>query len=37
MVLIKPEQTFLDTDMVDDRFEFDAENGDYIVNIDLKQ
>ena len=30
--LIKPEQTFLDTDMVRDRFEFDAENGDYIVN-----
>ena len=30
--LIKPEQTFLDTDMVRDRFEFDAVNGDYIVN-----
>lgn len=30
--LIKPEQTFMDTDVVDDRFEFDAEDGDYIVN-----
>lgn len=30
--LIKPEQTFMDTDVVDDRFEFDAEQGDYIVN-----
>ena len=30
--LIKPEQTFMDTDMVDDRFEFDAEEGDFIVN-----
>ena len=30
--LIKPEQTFLDTDMVRDRFEFDAVNGDYIIN-----
>ncbi len=30
--LIKPEQTFLDTDMVRDRFEFNAANGDYIVN-----
>ena len=30
--LIKPEQTFMDTDVVDDRFEFDAEEGDYIVN-----
>ena len=30
--LIKPEQTFMDTDVVDDRFEFDAEDGDYVVN-----
>lgn len=30
--LIKPEETFMDTDVVDDRYEFPAENGDYIVN-----
>jgi len=30
--LIKPEKTFMDTDVVDDRFAFDAEGGDYIVN-----
>ena len=30
--LIKPEQTFVDTDVVDDDIEFPAENGDYIIN-----
>jgi len=30
--LIEPDKTFLDTDVVRDRFEFNAENGDYIVN-----
>tara|TARA_R110002020_G_scaffold356829_1_gene569329 strand:- start:943 stop:3375 length:2433 start_codon:yes stop_codon:yes gene_type:complete len=30
--LIKPEETFMDTDVVRDRYEFPAENGDYIVN-----
>jgi len=30
--LIEPEQTFMDTDVVRDRFEFDAEDGDYVVN-----
>jgi len=30
--LIKPEQTFIDTDVVDDDIEFPAENGDFIVN-----
>ena len=30
--LIKPEETFMDTDIVRDRFEFDAEDGDYVVN-----
>ena len=30
--LIKPEQTFMDTDVVDDDIEFPAEVGDYIVN-----
>ena len=30
--LIKPEETFLRTDMVDDRYAFDARDGDYVVN-----
>tara|TARA_R100000353_G_C6507496_1_gene195746 strand:+ start:107 stop:2374 length:2268 start_codon:yes stop_codon:yes gene_type:complete len=30
--LIKPEETFMDTDVVRDRYAFDAENGDYIIN-----
>ena len=30
--LIKPEETFVETDMVKDRFEFDAADGDYVVN-----
>ena len=30
--LIKPEETFMDTDVVDDDIEFPAEYGDYIVN-----
>lgn len=30
--LIKPEETFMDTDIVDDDIEFPAEYGDYIVN-----
>jgi len=30
--LIKPEQTFMDTDVVDDDIELTAENGDFIVN-----
>jgi len=30
--LIKPEETFMDTDVVDDDIQFPAENGDYIVN-----
>lgn len=30
--LIKPEETFVETDMVRDRFEFDAADGDYVVN-----
>jgi hypothetical protein len=30
--LIKPEQTFMDTDVVDDDIEFTAEDGDFIVN-----
>ena len=30
--LIKPEETFMDTDVVDDDIEFPAENGDFIVN-----
>ena len=30
--LIKPEETFVDTDVVRDRYAFDAENGDYIIN-----
>ena len=30
--LIKPEETFIDTDVVRDRYAFDAENGDYIIN-----
>jgi len=30
--LIKPEQTFMDTDVVDDDIELTAENGDFIIN-----
>ena len=30
--LFKPEETFVATDMVDDRYNFDAEDGDFIVN-----
>jgi hypothetical protein len=30
--LIKPEETFMDTDVVRDRYEFPAEDGDFIVN-----
>ena len=30
--LIKPEETFMDTDVVRDRYAFDAESGDFIIN-----